>query len=91
MLRRWDSWLPRTPPSCRCWKYILADRWSRRWVMILGCLALMISSLLGGLSHNVITHAIAAMVRVLMLAAIAGLLFQAIFEFGPLWLVAEEV
>src|SRR4029453_18927292 len=33
---------------------ILADRWSRRWVMILGCLALVASSLLGGLSDNVI-------------------------------------
>src|SRR5215211_3104586 len=29
-----------------------------------------------------------AVLRVLMLAAIAGLLSQAIFEFGPLWLVA---
>jgi len=41
---------------------ILADRWSRRWVMILGCVALMISSLIGGLSHNVITYVIGAMV-----------------------------
>src|SRR5215213_11450915 len=38
---------------------ILADRWSRRWVMILGCVALMASSLLGGLSHNVITYVLA--------------------------------
>ena len=41
---------------------ILADRWSRRWVMILGCIALMVSSLIGGLSHNVITYVIGAMV-----------------------------
>jgi hypothetical protein len=132
----------------------------------LGCVALMISSLIGGLSHNVITYVIAAMVhriylafssgtvdsivydavveetgsnelyewwigrvravegfllfdeprlhqaaervilrshvaltfrtmitsravvRVLLLAASAGLLTQAVFEFGPLWLVA---
>ena len=33
---------------------ILADRWSRSGVMILGCVALMISSLLGGLSNSVI-------------------------------------
>jgi MFS family permease len=38
---------------------ILADRWSRRWVMILGTVALMASSLIGGLSHNVITYVIA--------------------------------
>ena len=30
--------------------------------MILGCVALMISSLIGGLSHNVIAYVIAAMV-----------------------------
>jgi MFS family permease len=41
---------------------ILADRWSRRWVMILGCVALMASSLIGGLSHHVITYIIGAMV-----------------------------
>jgi MFS family permease len=41
---------------------ILADRWSRRWVMILGTVALMASSLIGGLSHNVITYVIGAMV-----------------------------
>jgi MFS family permease len=41
---------------------ILADRWSRRWVMILGCIALMASSLIGGLSHHVITYVIGAMV-----------------------------
>jgi hypothetical protein len=29
-----------------------------------------------------------AVVRVLLLVAMAGLLTQAVFEFGPLWLVA---
>ena len=41
---------------------ILADRWSRSRVMILGCLALMVSSLIGGLSHNVLGYVIAAMI-----------------------------
>jgi MFS family permease len=41
---------------------ILADRGSRRWVMILGTVALMASSSIGGLSHNVITYVIGAMV-----------------------------
>jgi hypothetical protein len=41
---------------------ILADRWSRSWVLVLACLALLVSSLIGGLSHNVITYVIAAMV-----------------------------
>src|SRR5215211_3104584 len=41
---------------------ILADRWSRSWTLILACVALMVSSLIGGLSHNVITYVIAAMI-----------------------------
>src|SRR4029434_2855104 len=41
---------------------ILAECWRRRWVMILGTVALMASSLIGGLSHNVITYVIGAMV-----------------------------
>src|SRR4029450_7253903 len=41
---------------------ILADRWSRSWIMILGCLALVISSLIGGLSQNVIRYLIERMV-----------------------------
>src|SRR5688572_31324060 len=35
---------------------ILADRWSRSRVMILGCVALMISTLIGGLSQNVLGY-----------------------------------
>jgi MFS family permease len=41
---------------------ILADRWSRSWALILACVALMVSSLIGALSHNVITYVIAAMI-----------------------------
>jgi MFS family permease len=41
---------------------ILADRWSRSRLMILACVALMVSSLMGGLSRSVIAYVIAAMI-----------------------------
>ena len=37
---------------------ILADRWSRSRLMVLACVALMVSSLLGGLSQSVIAYVI---------------------------------
>jgi MFS family permease len=39
---------------------ILADRWSRSRLMVVACVALMVSSLLGGLSQSVIAYVIAA-------------------------------
>src|SRR2546423_13778340 len=39
---------------------ILADRWSRRGVLIVGSVALAASSLVGGLSSNVPTYLVAA-------------------------------
>jgi MFS family permease len=59
---------------------ILADRWSRCWVMILGCVALMISSLLGGLSHNVITYVIAAMVLGIYFAFSSGTVDSIVYD-----------
>ena len=59
---------------------ILADRWSRCWVMILGCLALMISSLLGGLSRNVITYVIAAMVLGIYFAFSSGTVDSIVYD-----------
>src|SRR2546421_11912909 len=41
---------------------ILADRWSRRGVLIVGSVALAASSLVGGLSSNVPTYLVAAVV-----------------------------
>ena len=59
---------------------ILADRWSRRWVMILGCLALMASSLIGGLSHNVIAYVIAAMVLGIYFAFSTGTVDSIVYD-----------
>src|SRR4029450_7571424 len=39
---------------------ILADRWSRSRLLVLACVALMVSSLLGGLSQSVSGYVIAA-------------------------------
>jgi MFS family permease len=59
---------------------ILADRWSRRWVMILGCLALMTSSLLGGLSQTVIAYVIAAMVLGVYFAFSSGTVDSVVYD-----------
>jgi MFS family permease len=59
---------------------ILADRWSRSWVMILGCLALMVSSLIGGLSHNVIAYVIAAMVLGIYFAFSTGTVDSIVYD-----------
>jgi predicted MFS family arabinose efflux permease len=59
---------------------ILADRWSRRWVMILGCIALMASSLIGGLSHNVITYVIGAMVLGVYFAFSSGTVDSIVYD-----------
>ncbi len=39
---------------------ILADRWSRKGVLILGSLALAVSGIVGGISHSVVAYIIAA-------------------------------
>ena len=59
---------------------ILADRWSRRWILILGCVALMISSLIGGLSHSVITYVIAAMVLGIYFAFSSGTVDSVVYD-----------
>src|SRR4029453_3826630 len=59
---------------------ILADRWSRSWIMILGCVALMISSLIGGLSHSVITYGIAAMVLGIYFACSSGTVDSIVYD-----------
>jgi len=59
---------------------ILADRWSRRWVMIVGCIALMASSLIGGLSHNVITYVIGAMVLGAYFAFSSGTVDSVVYD-----------
>ena len=59
---------------------ILADRWSRSWIMILGCVALMISSLIGGLSRNVIAYVIAAMVLGIYFAFSSGTVDSIVYD-----------
>ena len=59
---------------------ILADRWSRSWVLVLACLALLVSSLIGGLSHNVITYVIAAMILGLYFACSSGTVDSVVYD-----------
>ena len=59
---------------------ILADRWSRSWVLVLACLALLVSSLIGGLSHNVITYVIAAMILGLYFAFSSGTVDSVVYD-----------
>lgn len=59
---------------------ILADRWSRSWIMILGCVALMASSLLGGLSHSVLAYVIAAMVLGVYFAFSSGTVDSVVYD-----------
>jgi MFS family permease len=59
---------------------ILADRWSRSWVMILGCLALMISTLIGALSQNVLAYVIAAMVLGIYFACSSGTVDSIVYD-----------
>jgi len=59
---------------------ILADRWSRSWVMILACVALMVSSLIGGLSHTVIAYVIAAMILGVYFACSSGTVDSVVYD-----------
>src|SRR5215211_9286665 len=59
---------------------ILADRWSRSWTLILACVALMVSSLIGGLSHNVITYVIAAMILGIYFAFSSGTVDSVVYD-----------
>ncbi len=59
---------------------IRADGWSRNWVLILACVALMVSSLIGGLSHNVITYVIAAMILGIYFAFSSGTVDSVVYD-----------
>ena len=59
---------------------ILADRWSRSWVLVLSSIALMASSLLGGLSHGVATYVIAAMILGAYFALNSGTLDSVVYD-----------
>lgn len=59
---------------------LLADRWSRRGVLIVASAALMASSLLGGLSTNVITYVISALAFGAYFAMYSGTLDAVIYD-----------
>jgi MFS family permease len=59
---------------------ILADRWSRRGVLIVAGLALMVSSLVMGLSGDVATYILGAMVLGVYFAAYSGTMDSIVYD-----------
>jgi predicted MFS family arabinose efflux permease len=59
---------------------ILADRWSRNWVMVCASAALITSSLLGGLSTNVATYIVAAMILGVYFALNSGTVDSIVYD-----------
>lgn len=64
---------------------IVADRGSRRWVMVASSASLAASSLLGGLSRNVVTYVVAAMILGVYFAMNSGTVDSIVYD-----LVLEE-
>ena len=59
---------------------ILADRWSRNGTMVLACVGLLVSSTIGGLSHNVATYVVAAMVLGVYFALSSGTVDSIVYD-----------
>jgi MFS family permease len=59
---------------------ILADRWSRRGVLILANVAFMLSSLIGGLSNNVPTYIAGALVLGVFFAMSSGTMETVVYD-----------
>jgi len=59
---------------------ILADRWSRNWIMVCASIALIASSLLGGLSTNVPTYIAAAMILGVYFALNSGTIVSIVYD-----------
>lgn len=59
---------------------ILADRWSRRGIIIIASLASMLSALIGGLSFNVPTYIISALVLGIFFALASGTFEAVIYD-----------
>src|SRR5262249_35101242 len=59
---------------------ILADRWSRNWVMVCATIALIASSLLGGLSTNVAMYVVAAMILGVYFALNSGTVDSIVYD-----------
>jgi MFS family permease len=59
---------------------VLADRWSRNWIMVWASVALAASSLLGGLSTNVTTYVVAAMILGVYFAMNSGTVDSIVYD-----------
>jgi MFS family permease len=59
---------------------ILADRGSRKWVLVWSTVALMASTLLGGLSRNVLTYIVAAMILGVYFALNSGTIDSIVYD-----------
>jgi MFS family permease len=59
---------------------ILADRWSRRGVLIISSVALMLCSLIGGLSNNVATYIVGALVLGVYFAMYSGTMDAVVYD-----------
>ena len=59
---------------------ILADRWSRKGVLIIGSIALTLSSLVGGLSHNVPIYLAAAVLWGIFFAMYSGTYDSVVYD-----------
>lgn len=59
---------------------ILADRWSRRGVLVVASIAAMLSTLIGGLSTNVLTYFISAVVLAVYFATRSGTLEAVVYD-----------
>jgi MFS family permease len=59
---------------------ILADRWRRTGLLIIGGVAAAASALVGGLSHGVVTYIVAAMILGLYFAASSGTVDSVVYD-----------
>ena len=59
---------------------ILADRWSRRGVLVLACVAAAVSAAIGGLSQNVATYMVSAVFLGLFFAMQSGTLESIVYD-----------
>jgi MFS family permease len=59
---------------------MLADRWSRRGVLVVASTALMLTSLVGGLSHNVPLYIVSALFLAVYFAMYSGTLEAAVYD-----------
>ncbi|MGH8827700.1 MAG: MFS transporter, partial [Jiangellaceae bacterium] len=59
---------------------ILADRWSRRGVLVISSVALMLCSLIGGVSSNVATYIVSALVLGVYFAMYSGTMDAVVYD-----------